>query len=398
MSLLPVLLAMAFPARGRAEEPDHSGPGMEIYGFAMTDVGYNFGTSDPDWFDVVRPTKLPSSSGEFGRDGRLFFGVRQSRMGVKAWLPTPIGEIKTVFEYELFGVGVDAGQTTFRLRHAFGELGQFGAGQTWSGFMDPDVWPDSIEYWGPNGMVFFRNVQVRWMPLHGDRELSVTLERPGASADLASYNRIELENVTARFPAPDVTVHYRHSGKWGHVQLAGILRYIRWDDGPGDAFDLSGSTVGWGLNLSSVIKLSEKNAIKLQAAYGRAIQNYMNDAGDDVGVEARPNDPVKPLVGVGLPVLGILAFVDWTWSSLLSSSGGYSLVLIDNSRDQPGSAFKQGQYALLNLLFHPTDNFLVGPELQFGHRLNHSDGFHYSDFRIQVSLKYKFSQKIGARQ
>ena len=25
--------------------------------------------------------------------------------------------------------------------------------------MDPDVFPNSLEYWGPTGMVFFRNVQ-----------------------------------------------------------------------------------------------------------------------------------------------------------------------------------------------------------------------------------------------
>ena len=30
----------------------------------------------------------------------------------------------------MFGVGADAGQTTIRLRHAYGELGKFGAGQT----------------------------------------------------------------------------------------------------------------------------------------------------------------------------------------------------------------------------------------------------------------------------
>ena len=33
--------------------------------------------------------------------------------------------------------------------------------------MDPDVFPNSLEYWGPTGMVFFRNVQVRWMPITG---------------------------------------------------------------------------------------------------------------------------------------------------------------------------------------------------------------------------------------
>ena len=41
----------------------------------------------------------------------------------------PLGELRTTFEFEMFGTGVDEGQTTFRLRHAYGELGAFGAGQ-----------------------------------------------------------------------------------------------------------------------------------------------------------------------------------------------------------------------------------------------------------------------------
>ena len=50
--------------------------------------------------------------------------------------------------------------------------------------MDPDVFPNSLEYWGPNGMVFFRNVQLRWMPINkGNHQLWFAFERPGASAD-----------------------------------------------------------------------------------------------------------------------------------------------------------------------------------------------------------------------
>src|SRR3982751_1241935 len=142
---------------------DNTKPQLDIYGFAMLDTGYETGQSDPAWFDTMRPTKLPSFNDEFGKDGRWFAGVRQSRFGVKADIPTDGGpHIKTIFEFELFGTGVDAGQTTFRLRHAYGEYGKFGAGQTWSLFMDPDVFPNSIEYWGPTGMVFFRNVQFRY--------------------------------------------------------------------------------------------------------------------------------------------------------------------------------------------------------------------------------------------
>src|SRR5262245_45642620 len=33
---------------------------FEIYGFAMLDAGYQFKQNDPNWFDVVRPTKLPA--------------------------------------------------------------------------------------------------------------------------------------------------------------------------------------------------------------------------------------------------------------------------------------------------------------------------------------------------
>src|SRR5262249_6419425 len=112
---------------------------FQVYGFAMLDAGYQFNQNHPDWFDVVRPTKLPAFKDEFAPDGKVFFGVRQSRLGVKSTIPTSFGELKTQFEFELFGTGVDAGQTTFRLRHAYGELGHFGAGQTWSPFMDIDV-------------------------------------------------------------------------------------------------------------------------------------------------------------------------------------------------------------------------------------------------------------------
>jgi len=187
--------------------PPHA---FDIYGFAMLDSGYQFKTNDPLWFDVVRPTKLPAFPGEFAPNGKVFYGVRQTRFGIKSFNETPFGNLKTIFEFELYGVGVDAGQTTFRLRHAYGELGHVGAGQTWSPFMDPDVFPNSIEYWGPNGMVFFRNVQVRWIPIQGDSNVVIALERPGASADEGIYaGRVELAGIVPQFKWPDVSFHAR---------------------------------------------------------------------------------------------------------------------------------------------------------------------------------------------
>ncbi len=373
-------------------------PRMEIYGFAMMDMGYQTGQNDPNWFDVLRPTKLPAFENEFGADGHYFAGVRQSRLGVKGFIPTSAGEIKTIFEFELFGTGVDAGQTTFRLRHAWGELGQVGAGQTWSPFMDIDVFPNSVEYWGPNGMVFFRNVQLRWTPWSkGDSRFAVALERPGASADQGVYaGRIALDGVAGRFPLPDLSAHFRTVGKWGHLQLSGIVRQMKWDDLNDDKFDLSGSATGWGLHASSNLKLA-KHVARLSVVYGEGIQNYMNDAPVDVGIQNNFSNTRTPILGKPLPMLGISAFLDLNWNDKWTSTVGYSMLDIDNTNGQSANAFKKGQYALANLLYYPTSGVLLGPEVQWGKRENFKDGFSSDDVRIQFSAKYNFKLSLGGK-
>jgi hypothetical protein len=292
--------------------------------------------------------------------------------------------LSTIFEFELFGTGVDAGQTTFRLRHAYGELGQFGAGQTWSPFMDIDVFPNSVEYWGPTGMVFFRNVQFRWMPLKGDSRITFAVERPGASADQGRYaDRIELQDVRPHFPAPDFSGEARLGRKWGYVEAAGIVRRIQWVDIGTDQFDLSGDAWGWGVNLSSNLKVRKDNVIKLQIVYGKGIQNYMNDAPADVGPVPDPGNTRTPLTGKPIPLLGIVAFYDHYWSPKWSSTVGYSRLDTDNTLGQADNAFKVGQYAF------------AGVEFQYGYRKNFRDGWSVPDYRVQFSFKYNFSFRLG---
>ena len=366
---------------------------IQVYGFAMLDAGYNTGQIDPNWYDVIRTTKLPAFKDQFAPDGNAYFSVRQSRLGVKGTVPTALGDLKTTFEFELFGTGVDAGQTTFRLRHAYGELGKFGAGQTNSPFMDGDVFPNSIEYWGPAGMVFFRNLQVRYMPIQGDTRLTIALERPGASADQGVYaGRIELQDVKPRFRYPDLSAEYRLGRKWGYVELAGIVRRIEWVDQGTDAFDLSGNATGWGLNLSSNVNIGKKDVVRLQGVYGEGIENYMNDAPADVGVASNSNNLVSPVKGEALPVTGVVAFLDHTCNGKFSSSVGYSMVDIDNSDRSTPEAFKRAQYALGNLLYTPVPGVTTGVELQWGNRENNTDGFTSDIFKVQFSFKYAFSK------
>ena len=312
---------------------------FQIYGFAMLDAGYQFKQADPNWFDTVRPVKLPAFSNEFAPNGNFYESVRQSRFGAKSSTPTKYGEFKTIFEFELFGTGVDAGQTTFRLRHAYGELGHFGAGQYWSVFVDPDVFPNTNEYWGPNGIPWFRNVQFRWMPLKGRNSVTIGLERPGASADLGrAADRIEgLGAVKPRFPLPDLTGNIRFDRNWGHFQASGVVREIKWVDPAGN---LSGSATGAGLSLNSGVNFGKNNVGKFSFTYGHGMQNYMNDAPVDVSVKANPGGgPLVPVKGVALPVTATMAYLDHKWNDRFSSSIGYSFLQITNSNGQTRDAF-----------------------------------------------------------
>ena len=372
-------------------------PSLEVYGFAMLDIGHNFTQIDPNWTDTLRVTKLPSIEDQFGRDNNTFAGVRQSRLGVRAALPTDLGELKTTFEFELFGTGVDEGQTTFRLRHAYGELGSFGAGQYWSPFMDPDVFPNSLEYWGPTGMVFFRNVQARWIAMKDDaHNLIFAVERPGASGDQGVYaNRIELQNIRARFPLPDFSGAYKNTRPWGYLRVAGMLRRINWDDVLEDQFDLSGDATGWGLNLSSNINVGEHDVVRIQYVFGEGIQNYMNDSPVDIGIVNNLSNPVTPILGEPIGVTGLVLFLDHTWSDRFTSTVGYSRQDNGNTEGQAPNAFDIGQYALGNLLYTPVKNVMMGGELQWGRRKNFSDGFESDGFKLQFSFKYNFSHTLG---
>lgn len=370
---------------------------FEVYGFTQLDMGYNFQTINPEWFDVLRVTRLPSFEGEFDPEGKVFYSVRQTRFGVKSEIPTSLGAFKTKFEFEMFGVGAQAGQTQLRLRHAYGELGPILAGQTNSVFMDIDIFPNSLEYWGPTGMVFYRNIQLRYSPIMNKQNtLAMALEQPGASGDQGQISgRVELANVDPLFNVPDFTAHYRNTGDWGYVQLSGIVGSMKWVNSADTArFNLNGSAVRWGGSLSSNIKIGKKAILRLQGVYGEGIQNYMNDAPVDVGVmrNTSGDTTITPVKGVALPLWSVTAFLDVNWSKLFSSSMGYSVETIDNSDLQLANAFKQGQYGLVNLLYYPVKDVMFGVEYDFGRRDNFNDGFHSTMSEVRFAFRYNFAQ------
>src|SRR6476661_5660169 len=88
------LLSIASSAAAAQAASNDTTLRFEIYGFGQGDIGFDFARMNPQWFDVVRPSKLPSTPDEFGKNGNFWASARQSRFGVKATKLTDYGDVR----------------------------------------------------------------------------------------------------------------------------------------------------------------------------------------------------------------------------------------------------------------------------------------------------------------
>ncbi|MET0588612.1 MAG: DcaP family trimeric outer membrane transporter [Novosphingobium sp.] len=394
-----------------AQDTTESDVDFEVYGFAQVDLIADVdGRMNPDWKDAFRPSRIATPEGQFGSDGETSFSVKQSRLGAKASGEAGGRTWEGKFEFDMFGVGSDAGKTAVRLRHAYGRWGPILGGQTNSLFMDGDIFPNVIDYWGPNGMVFLRTPQLR-VTFIEDESITVAaaLEYAGNDIDPGGIRLIDesiSSSIKGKNELPDLTAAVRYGGDWGHVRLGGILRDISYET-PGEPNSApKGDELGWGLNGTGSFKLADMATFRGGIVYGEGIASYMNDGGMDLAPSASlvprpigPGQPIFPppppflvLEAQAVPLLGFSTYFDLNWSKQLTSSVGYSQVEVDNTNFQNPDTFKRARYASANLLWSPIPRVLTGGEVLWGDRKN-LDGTKGEAVRLQFSFKVSFSSK-----
>ena len=366
--------------------PDADKARVEFYGQAMFDAIYDFKRMNPDWNATLRPSQIPvicPGTPGCGKDGATVLSIRQSSLGFKSFIPTTHGVIKTDLSFDLFGTN---GSTQVHWLNAWAELGMYGAGQTYSNFMDIDVFPNTIDYWGPNGMVFVRNPQLRITPYEKDGlRMAFSLEAPNSALDTGRINRIDPAlgaGITGWNRAPDAIASLQYDGDWGHVKSAAIVRQVGFQNPASPNGNPSGTQTGYGLNLSGSLNAFGKDKFSWQLVGGRAIASYMNDGGVDLA-------PGSNLRAETVPSVGWLAFYNHAWSDRWSSSIGYSEHRQNNTGGQLLTAYKKGSYSSVNLLYAFEKNVLIGSEFIWG-RLENKAGLASDDYRLQFSTKVTF--------
>ena len=373
-----------------ANTPDADKARLEVYGQVMLDGIYDFKRMNPDWQATLRPSQIPvvcPGSAGCGKDGDWTFSARQSSLGLRSFIPTSWGLLKTDLSFDLFG---SDGSTSIHWLSIWAELGKFGVGQSYSNFMDIDVFPNTIDYWGPAGMVFVRNPQVRYTAWAQDgMGLTVALEAPNSALDTGKLSAISPDfaaGIAAWNRLPDLTGAFRYDADWGHVKAAGILRQVGYQQTLTADGNPSGTKTGYGLNLTGSLKVLGKDKLVGGFVWGKAIASYMNDGGVDLA-------PGPIVIGStsaeAVQSIGWLAYYNHVWAENWSSAIGFSQHSQDNTAGQTATAFKRGSYGNLNLLYTPWKNVLTGLEFVWG-ALEQKDGQSATDYRLQFSTKVSF--------
>jgi len=295
----PVLIAPAQAVQAGDKPRTWKIPGtdtsLQIGGYVKGDLTYDFGPSNQIIGDSFGASAIPSAGATRHRDGSFRAHARQSRVWIRTWTPSPLGEIETHIQGDFFGGGgneIFSNSSAFRLRHAYGRVGGLLVGQTWTNFMALASYPDTVDFFGPTGMPFLRQGQIRYTFNSGPMKISVSAENPelrgtsvaasalgaGGGGSASTAANVGLDK------APDLTAAVKYSGEGYTLRLAGVLRALKVDDGGANApAKVNDSDVGYGLHASATVNTFGDDTLMLNFGYGDGGGRYMHIPGGIFG-------------------------------------------------------------------------------------------------------------------
>ena len=309
--------------------------------------------------------------------------ARQSRLSLGTSTPTSRGDLTTYLEGDFFGDLPNGNETStnssgFRLRHAYGALGGFSAGQYWTNLFNQDAYPETLDFGGALGELFVRQAQVRWTQRFASGEWSVSAENP------ESVLAVPGKSTTFRSDsdhAPDLVGRVKIGAAGGVYSVGVLAREIHVDSSAAPA--AASGQWGGAVALTAIVPTMGKDDLRMDLNFGNAIGRYQ------VG-GFFPDGYVDTVGQVRLArqASGYIAYRHF-WSPTLRSTLEVSAADSAPPADTFSGINKADRSQHLNLIWRPVPNFDVGAELIHARR-EVTGGDSGTLNRIQFSAQYGF--------
>jgi hypothetical protein len=318
--------------------------------------------------------KIPVDGDPAKNGGDVFnINAKGSQLRIDVRAPEVAGNPRFYYENDFYGSG--GGEFPYRVRHLYGQIYNVIVGQTFSVFEDPDAWPDTVDYEGPNAAIFARRPLIRYQHAFSDQwQANVGVEQPDTELDTTGN-----PNATTVNHAPDGGFNVRWEDKdIGHVQFASIFRDLgvrRSNLGDQTAF-------GWGTNLAAVLSAFGRDSAQAQVTYGEGLFRYINDDFFNNDAAFDSDGDLEPI-----PYFGGMVGYTHHWNDAFRSTASYGYTHLDNTASQAGTAYHRTHYASGNIMWQLRKRLSVGAEVLYGSKetKNNADG---DVFRFTLGMVY----------
>ena len=309
------------------------------------------------------------------QSGRTTIHARETRLNLDLRSEGSGGSrFRAFVEGDFFGDG-----NAFRLRHAYGEFGAILGGQTWSTFQDISARPLTVDFEGPDGEVFLRQAMIRFTRrFTGGWSAAVGVENPtpqfAVPADLAGSPRSQM---------PDIPGLVRYQRGNGHVQIAGLVRQLRFDS-TGSAPDTSAT--GWGFNGTFVAPVGPRDQLLGQFVIGEGTARYIE------GLSGQNLDAILSTSGQIQTLRTQAANVGFIhhWRADLKSGISFSTSFVEDDDALASGTIDRLADLRANVFWTPYRQVDVAGEVLWGERRN-KDGGTGDALRFQFALIFRLN-------
>jgi hypothetical protein len=333
--------------------------------------------------DLFIPAGIPVRGAPFyDSDNQSNLSAKQSVVRMDFRRDTPLGLLKVVYKNNFFGFG--GPDMDYNLQYLYGELEAKNysiiAGYFLSAFTDISVFPNTLDYEGPNSFTFKYTPQVRYTPVlwrHGEGRLTLPMSLEKPNADIAVLGDYE---PYSRWP--DLTLGLRYETPDWHLQWVNLFRDLSVQSA-GD--DRTRTTEAYATQLTFAAGVFGDDSVQGWASWGKGYANFLQDI-TGFGLDAAFNTSFEL---EAIDAYGYGLGYTHAWSDTLSSSASYGYLKIDpdfNLFLDP-SLPESTQYASLNLAWQFSDRAMMGAEWLWGHNRDLT-GASGEAQRLQMTFRY----------
>lgn len=294
-----------------------------------------------------------------------------------------LGSNVTVGDYQLYIEANFDGynQRGFLLKKAYATLNDWTVGYAHSTFSDPLAEPLLVDGQGPNAYVSTTAVLVRWMH-HLNKKWIVagSVEMPQS---FVGANGTTTQTVNDWFPNLATFGQYEWAPNQ-HVRLAGIMRVLPYRDMVAAE---NRNEIGWGMQLSAVMRPWKPLTLYFMGNYGRGISSLTGDLimgnCDLVDNPDRAGEMYAPRL------FGWYGAAQYHFAPSLFAGLTFGQLRYLPEYAQQDDAYKYGLYGALNLFWNITPRIQLGGEYNLGKRQNVGGEGRWAQ-RVSVMTQFSF--------